>query len=439
MFSDVATWQAGLSIAILAVAVVACWRDDNRLAWCFGFLLPIDFVTGVPTAVFDVARYAGVVWLIYRVKPDLSPSATSKVFRLAAAIASVAIVRGLFAIPRSDRNSMIFAGVMLVSTACAALLAQRTRVHASVAFGFLSGLFLSAMASILQALHMPALRAGNRSGHRYPGLSTYTMLLTWQLAFGIVLCLFLIAASPHGSRRRTFGWVLMPVFILAMMTNGAQGGLAGLVAGIVALAWAKRSALSWSSARRYIAWGVGGVAGLIAVILLTGIDIPTIDGLTGEGGYGNENARWTVAVQGVHEMRLHPFLGVGRTNFMDRYGIAPHFLPIDSGVTAGILGFAVAAYLLWVVVKILIDGPADDRPVTTLGFVMIAVMFSNTITESYGPFIGLSRVTVLFLALAAVSGGESPDPGEPVPARRVARSRDPDEPNSLLLEPRSEP
>ena len=39
----------------------------------------------------------------------------------------------------------------------------------------------------MQALHWTTLREGNIEGSRYPGLSTYTMLLTWQLAFGLIL------------------------------------------------------------------------------------------------------------------------------------------------------------------------------------------------------------------------------------------------------------
>ena len=130
-------------------------------------------------------------------------------------------------------------------------------------------------------------------------------------------------------------------------------------------------------------------------------------------------------------MLNHPVLGMGRTNFMDRYTIAPHFLPIDSGVTAGLLGFAVASYLLFVILRLIWQGPADRRPETVAGFALLAAMAANTVTESYGPFIGLSRVSVLFLAVVAVKGFHptadevSPDP--PSPGREstaeVGRSR----------------
>ena len=345
-------------------------------------------------------------------------------FHLAAAIVVVGGVRGVFALPRADRNSLIFAGVMLVSTACVALLALRPHVHRAIAGGYLAGVTLSAAVSIMQALHLTTLRQSVENSPRYPGVSTYTMLLTWQLAFALVLAVYLLATAAPRSRLRVAAAASVPLLLLATVTNGAQGGFMGIGAAAVAAAWVYRDRLVWSRIGRYLIAGVLAVAAIAIVVVASGIDVPTIDGFLGDGGYRNEKARWKVAGQGWREMWNHPVLGMGRTNFMHRYTIAPHFLPIDSGVTAGLLGFAVAAYLLYLIGRLIWQGPADRRPETVTGFALLAAMGANTVTESYGPFIGLSRVSVLFLAVVAVKGlhpaaGETPPPPAPGPEREA--------------------
>lgn len=419
--SDQITWQAVLAVGFVVALTWWCRRDDQRLAFCWGLLLPVDYITGVHTAVFDVARYAGVLWLCWRVRPTLSAAGTRVVAHLAGAIAAVAIVRGIFAVPRTDRNGMVFAGVMLVSTACVALLALRPRVHRAVAGGYLAGVTLSAAVSVMQALHLTTLRAGDDFSERFPGVATYTMLLTWQLAFALVLTVYLLATSPPRSRIRLVAWVALPVILLATVTNGAQGGFIGIAAAMVAAAWMYRDRLRWSELGRYVLAGVAGLAVLAVVVVASGVDVPTIDGFLGDGGYRNEKARWNIAVDGVREMRNHPITGMGRTRFMDQYTIAPHFLPIDSGIAAGILGFVFATYLLFHILRLLWKGPADRRPETAAGYALLAAMCANTLTESYGPFIGLSRVSVLFLAVVAVKGFH-PSPGTPAvegPAERA--------------------
>lgn len=404
-------------------------HDDRRLAFCWGLLLPVDYITGVHTAVFDVARYAGILWLCWRARPTLPESGRRTVFHLAAAIVTVGLVRGVFALPRADRNSLIFAGVMVVSTACVTLLALRPQVHRAVGGGYLAGVTLSAAVSVMQAMHLTTLRPGDDYSERFPGVSTYTMLLTWQLAFALVLAVYLLATAAPRSRLWWAAAASAPILLLATVTNGAQGGFMGIGAAVVAAAWAYRDRLGWSRIGRYLLAGVLGVAAITIVVVASGIDVPTIDGFLGDGGYRNEKARWDVAQQGWREMWNHPVLGMGRTNFMDRYTIAPHFLPIDSGVTAGLLGFAVASYLLFVILRLIWEGPADRRPETVAGFALLAAMAANTLTESYGPFIGLSRVSVLFLAVVAVKGFH------PSTGHQDDRATDPASPSDDPVEP----
>lgn len=418
------TWQTVLAIVAMVAAMTWSWREPRRVAVFLGFLLPIDYVTGITPGVFDTARYLAVAWLIIRAPVTISDEVRRRVLVLAGAIAVVALTRGVFAVARLDKNSMVFAGVMLLSTVCAALIALRTQVHRALVVGYLGGLTVSAATSIMQALHLPAIRAGNLEGHRYPGVATLTMLLTWQLAFGILVAIYLLATRRRGTGAWILGLLLLPIFSAAILTNGAQGGLLGLVAAGFALVYARPPGLRLIL-RRALVGGVALAAVLVLVAVLSSIDLPTIGGLAGDDGYRNERARWDISVNGLREIRRHPVTGMGRTEFMDRYTIAPHFLPVDTGVVAGVLGLVLATGLLLYVVSLVLGGPADKDPLTILGFCVLAAVASDTLIESNGPFTGLSRVTVLFIAYVAACGEHTvpePRPEVALPATTAAPS-----------------
>ena len=328
------TWQTLLAIAVMLAAMTWAWRDTRRVAAFLGFLLPIDYVTGITPGVFDTARYFAVAWLIIRVPVTISTENRRRVLALAGAIAVVAVTRGVFSVARLDKNSMVFAGVMLLSTTCAALLALRVPVHRALVVGYMGGLTVSAVTSIMQALDLPSLRAANP--HRYPGVASLTMLLTWQLAFGIMVSIYLLATRRRGTGAWVAGLCLLPIFSAAILTNGAQGGLLGLLAAGFAFLYARPPGLG-HIVRRAVMGGVALAVALVLVAVVTTIDLPTIGGLAGDDGYRNERARWDISVNGLREIRRHPLTGMGRTEFMDRYTIAPHFLPVDTGVVAGVL------------------------------------------------------------------------------------------------------
>lgn len=418
-----------LAVVILGLLALACWDSRDRLAWCFGLLLPVDFVTAVPGEVFDVARYAAVLWLVLRFEPDLSPEGNRYLRHLAVLIGSLAVIRGSYSLVRNDRKAMVVAFIMAAALACAVLLGRRVAAHRHIVGGFLAGMCLTSVVAIMQALDVTTLREGNQEGVRFPGLASSTALLTWQLAFALIIAISFLVTPTTGERDRITAWAAIALCAVALVVCGAQGGLLGLAAaGVFALAAAlRRRILSWHSARRFLLAGIAAVVVLTVVVVALGVQTPTIGGLN-DSDHVNENARLQVAKDGFHEMLQHPVTGMGDTRFYDRYGISPHFLPIDFGVTAGLLGFAVAAYLLGWVLSIALRGPARPTPSAWLGFALVSAISANTLTEAGVPFAGLSRVTLLAIAILASRGEPWPAGPEPEPEPAATRPHPAQEP-----------
>lgn len=407
--------SARLAMGVAAVGVMALTSigHPTRLAWWWGFLIPIDFVEGVPSGLLDLARYGGVVWLCLRFAPELSAARRPLLLKMAGLVAAVGAIRGLGSLARMDRFGMFIAAVMVVGAVTAPFVAWRVRAHLPILAGFLGGVLLSSAVSLMQGLDIPTLQEGNQEGNRFPGLASSTMLITWHLAFALIIACYFLVDRRHQRFYRVLAALTVPVGLAALVVNGAQGGLLGLlVAGFCTLIWGWRS-INWRTALRYGAMALVVVVAIGAVLVVADVRTPTIDGIRGTGGYRNETARWTVAKNGARELAAHPLVGVGRTNFEDEYGLAPHFLPLEAGVTSGIVGFLVASYLLWCLIRVLLQGPRGRRPEAWLGLALSAAMFANTITETGGPFTGLPRFSMLLIAVAAAQGERWPDaPGE---------------------------
>ena len=398
------------TIWILALGAIASWGRPDRLAWCWGFLLPIDFLTAVPTLVLDVVRYGGLIWLCLEFTPDLTPARKPIVTRLALLVGAVALVRGVGSIARADRFGMFIAGLMLVGAVAAPFVAVRVRAHVSVLAGFMAGVLLSALVSVMQSLEITSLREGFPSIERYPGLASTTMLLTWHLAFGLIIACYFLVARRDVPLHRAVAIALIPIGSMAMVINGAQGGLAGLGLAALAVAAFGWRLVTWRQARPFVLGGVAVAASIFALVIVSGVATPTIDEIGGRGGYGNAVARYDVNKQGIEELIANPIFGMGRTNFATKYRgengslLAPHFLPLEAGVTSGIVGFALAAVLLGTLLVVIWRGPVGHRPEAWLGLALCAAMFGNSLTETGGPFTGLPRFALLLIAVVACQG-----------------------------------
>ena len=398
------TWQTAVILALAALGVAASLPDRRRLAALWAFLLPIDQITGVPIEVPDALRYGGALALVVLFAPTQADPPRRSLRHLAAVLLALAAVRGLAAVAHHDPNGTRFAVVLAAATLVAYAMAARPRLHLHLVIGYLGGLTLSVVVALMQALHWPTLRDGNVEGQRYPGLSIYSALLTWQLVTGLLILGFVIATSrDHRTRTWWLAVVLLPFYGLTMVTSGAQGGLLALAAALVTFGWFSRRRVNSAAVRR---WGVAVVAVVavtVVVVGVSGIEIPTITDW-GDDGYRNERMRVEVLYDGIDEFRANPLTGMSRSEFIRQHRIAPHFLPVDSAAVAGVVALALSVYLLGILVVDVWRGPSDDRPETMVGYLVVVALMCNTLTDSYGPFVGVSRAVPLWLALAAARG-----------------------------------
>ena len=198
--------------------------------------------------------------------------------------------------------------------------------------------------------------------------------------------------------------------------NGAQGGLLGLAAaGVAYLVWSGPKARRRLVTPRSLAVGAMGVVLLVLVLALGGLPISTFQNWIFQGNFVNEQARIDIAGTGWDVMVDNPLTGIGRQQFIDAYTITPHFLPLESAATAGLLAGLVAAGVVVYTWYLMIQRPSKGS-YAIFGAVLLAAMCSNTLTEISGPFIGVSHLFLLLIAVVAAAGGNDPSPsvGEPV-------------------------
>lgn len=321
------TWQTGVLMAALLAGVGASIPDRRRLALVWAALLPIDYLHGVSVTLLDALRYSGAIVLTLAFAPTLAAEARPRLRQIGAILLGLATIRGLAAVVHHDPNGRQFAVVLTLATLVAWAMALRPRLHLHLVVGYMAGLTLSVAVSIMQALHLPTLVEGNNSGQRYPGLATYTMLFTWQVAVGMVILGVVI--TTRITHRHLWWWMsvaLFPFFAMAMVTNGAQGGLLGLFTAFVAFLRFGPVRLGSQAGRRWIMATLALVTLMVTAAFLTQIEIPTITDW-GDGGYHNERARFDIVFDGLNEFRAHPLLGVSRTDFIYQYRIAPISCP----------------------------------------------------------------------------------------------------------------
>lgn len=383
----------------LAGAVFALLRRAPRFwtAWLWGASLPIEVVFDLPLAVPDAWRYVGVVAIVLRYGRDVDLK-TSPLRPWLMALASLALVRIFMSRIQPDHGSLVVGATMAVAAVPAYLVAVRAKAHLAVLEGFVLGVSVSAAAAVLQlaGLLRGNLAPGTRL--RYPGLASKTTVLTWQVALAIVIAAYLLGReTPSGAHRR-WPYLAIAICTFALLICGAQGGLVGLASAALLLWWRRRpSWLGDPRRRRIVAVTVAGtlLAGFAALFV-------GIDGFPPEKGFVNETSRVTVARHALHEMAAHPLIGIGNQAFADRYGILPHVVPLEVAVSAGIVGLVLALYLLWLLARCAWWGWNGNGPAPTLGAALAAIMVVFSMVEPAGPFIGVSRTTLLLLAVVAV-------------------------------------
>lgn len=378
----------------------------------WGFLLPIEYVLEIPNTVFDLPRYIIAGVLALSTPATLAGVARRRVDRLCVLLLVLGVLRTAMGLYHRDGAGLLLGSVLLGSVICCGAVAWRPRLHRSVLFGFMAGVTFSGIVCLMQALEIPTLRPSGPGDGRFPGLSTYTMLLTWQVLFGCLIAGYFLLNERRGTLRWNASLVALPVCGAALLVNGAQGGLLGLAAGGVAyLVWCGPAARRKLVASRTLV--VGAVGALLMGIVFVALQLPvsTFQDWIFHGNFVNETARVDIARTGWQVMLDHPVTGFGRQQFIDEHTITPHFLPLESAANAGIPAGLVALAVLIYTWRVMLRGPARG-PYALFGSVLLAAMCSNTLTEISGPFIGVSHLFILLIAIVAAAGANDP-PAQP--------------------------
>lgn len=380
-------------------------------AWLAGFVLPIEVVGSVSRLPFDLVS-VGVLLVVAAVfRSMLSPSVARWIRVGIILLAGAVVVRFAFSVSRSEVPSVLNStGFKALGLAAAALVAYRVAAHRLLLAGFLAGATVSASVSLLQAADLPAPRAGNFDGTRFPGLAFDTTRLTWQLAMAIVIGVTVIITS-RDQRYRMATSAQVIVCGLGLVVCGAQGGVVGLIfAAVVIVAFARpRPRLD-----RLVPALVAVVAGVALVSLLlvgSGLGARSIDGLFGDPdkGYENEVARLDAASAGARALAEHPLVGPGEDAFLHAHPVLPHFLPLSLGVTAGVTGLLLGAALVGYLGVTILKGPVGRSPSAWLGLGLLSIMAVQTLTLPDGPFVRGRSITLLLVAVAACRGEAWPD------------------------------
>ncbi|MBX3315017.1 MAG: hypothetical protein KF906_11920, partial [Actinobacteria bacterium] len=167
-------------------------RRPELIALGWGILLPIEYVLEIPNTVFDLPRYVIAGIIAFAAPATLTGVARSRVVRLCGLLMVLGVLRTGMAVHHHDRAGLTLGAVLIGSVVSCVIVALRPRLHRTVLFGYMLGVTFSGVVCLMQALGIPTLRPPGPGAQRYPGLSTYTMLLTWQVLFaGLIAGYFL--------------------------------------------------------------------------------------------------------------------------------------------------------------------------------------------------------------------------------------------------------
>jgi hypothetical protein len=409
-----------LSVAIVAVLPVVITIAPRYLALLLGALLPIYAFPSVDPVVLDLLRYFLAVALLLRTTKRSAPSGLYKViFGVLIVLASAWSVFSLF-----KSAPVVLPVTMIMSVALGGVLAVRDSVRVPLLTGFVIGAIASAGAALLQASGLLSLGSQDAYGLRYAGLSSTATLFGAELAVAVAIVL---GTSPGRSTWRWIGQAsVLALLFAAILVSGSRAAL--LVAALLALPGGWRLLH-----RRPIIGVVLSLAGLLIVVknaeLFGGLN--TIRRLVSE-------TRTYGFVEGLQSSRLSRNLeawsltwdnlasGVdgGILRSSPAPALNPHFFPLVAGLQIGIIGLLLGAIAVALAVAAWAASVLRSSPHLARGLLFIAMFYC--FVEPTAFFVGLPRVTILFVALALSApswesrtpyGSVSDATREPIPLR----------------------
>lgn len=421
--ADSATSWTVVAASMVGAVITLSWNEPQRLAWLAGALLPIQAVDRISSTGLEVIHIALIGVVVVRFAPRLSRPTSDLVVVAGALLAALALTRLGFGLARDAALPTVrFAGLTVAALTAATLVAFRVDAHRSLLTGFLAGATASATVTLMQLAGLEWIRTGFYGENRYPGLALEAPGLSWHMVIALMIGLAAVTTSDPGTARRAT-WLQMTVCALALLTCGAQGGLAGL--GFAALVCATSR---WRDVRRVLrARPVVAVAALAvtaaALVVGAALGLSSVAGLAGdsEKGFANELARVRSIRYGVEQLVDHPLTGAGVVGYDARYDVRPHFLPLDAGVNTGGLGVLIGAALVGLLIWVLLQGPAGRTTSCLLGLGLLSAMLIQTLLTPSGPFASVERISLFMIAVAALRGASVPFPRSAPPAPTLAR------------------
>lgn len=396
-----------LSIAL--VLVIGLVLPLRALLVLFGIALPVDVLAGVEPANLDVLRYGLAILIVLR-----APRAErSRRVRWVLIGAALLLLVGMVALVRtaSDGGDYTRHAIAIVSVIAAAAVAGGKGVVRPILIGFTVGMTASAADIILQAAGLPYIGMTSDYGNRFSGLSFNSTTVAPFLA--VAICILLSGAfSRHDGKRVVASSIarllVAGLLMYGLLLSGGRGGVAGL---LVALA----VAALWKF-REHALLVLSAAAALGVVLFIRRDDIATYL-LRDRGDFGFFSGRDVLNGAAWETFMRGGLLGVSGA---ERAGLNPHTPLLTLAVDAGVFGLAAAALLIGMTAALVV------RPSREFGLeyrMIAAVVLLASLLEPTGFFVGLSKVTVFMLLLAAWDETRGADAPSTVTPARYPRAR----------------
>lgn len=386
-----------VALIYLTVAAVAIVLPRKLVAVILGILIPIDVLGELRPASLDALRYTLAIALVVRifVNPQGNSRLSRQVFFASScliAVYSLGVVKEVTA--QSESLTTLAPIVGLASTLLAVVITLDRKIRPSIFLGFSIGATASAADILLQVAGLPFLGTPTDWGTRYAGLSFTSTNTAPFLAVALVLVLLSIRIRSDQRiwylLQTSVSGICVVVLASALVFSGGRGGVLGLVIaiGILGIRIGRNRA-------DLLALSVGSVA-LASYVYKDAI-----------GSYIDRDGRSTSLGSGRGE-RNYEALRALSDNWLSGLEPAeaalynPHTPVLLFGLQLGIVGSLLMLAVTLQLGRLALRG-ALVRDTHIHSAMAAAIMFVTALLEPTGFYVGLSKVTLLLLVLAAAT------------------------------------